>query len=277
MKKIILTLILSISLNLLAQDRIEFIYSGQEVISHQLNFSGYITKYKEELVWTTCYRNNIPYACQKKIKVPYQKWKTINANIVLNFDQIHSDDGLGTYFELSIENESISLREKSGKTILSLGKITKFEKSENGSNINITSEMLVTFRNNSEHNIFLPVRYQISNISEEDKFLKIRVGKIVESSFFKLILKISKKKFWGTGEVLINRKILPNEMEISMYGDNRSLITIDLEYLLDYISAGDKYVIEVMTRMNMGEHIILSERYKKFRKKKQYRSATLTF
>ncbi len=277
MKKTIFTILLLISFNLLSQTTVEFIYNGNQTVSHHLEYTGYITKYREDLIWTTCYQNNRPYACQKLVKFPYQEWINLDANIQFDFDLTSADVGIGTFFKLSVKDGKLSINEVSGKNILALGTSIQYEKTEHEGNITINSKMKVSFKNISTENIFLPVLYHIDSIKEDDGFLNVKVGKVVDPTFFKFILKVSKSSLWGNGKILINRRILPVEMEITPYGDNKSLITIDLEYLLDYLEPGDKYIVEVETRMNMENTFILSTKYAGRHLRKQYMKETLKF
>lgn len=254
MKNLFAILLLLSTFNLFAQTKFEFYYAGQHRASQLLEFEGYVTKYKD--------------------KIPYEEWIRVSAQVELNFDSDSAQTGIGTYFVLSVENGKLSVNELSGKNIITLGTVDKFERVEDDGDVNIALKMKVQFKDEKSQNIFAPVQKAITSISEDDRYLNIITGQIIDPSFFKLILKVSKKKFLSS-ETLLNRRITAQEMDISPYGDHQSLITIDLEYLFDYLEPGDKYRVEVETRMDMGNTNILSKKYAGFKNFTQYKKETL--
>jgi len=152
--------------------------------------------------------------------------------------------------------------------------VDEFNRSEDDDVISIDLKMNVAFKNAHSANIFTPVLSQIDSIYEDDHYLNIITGRVTDHNFLKLILKISKKKFLRSEEML-NRRMTKEEMAITPYGDHQSLITIDLEFILDYLAAGDKLKVEVETRMDMGNRYILSKKYIELKDLIQYKKETI--
>ncbi len=243
---------------------IAFQYDGSNQMENVIGAQVFITQYVDRVIIDTCWNGPYSYPCQRVVRVPISVFDhEVNSFLTLHFDETAnlSNGGFFKHFyNQAVREELTFINDSKNPNILALAKLINFSNDRFSPQYERHTITITTKFSNFLKETLSPLLSPIKDLQAEDKILSFNISKINDLKFFFVHLKISQRTTFS--EKVVFNDIIPNDaLELSPFGNNKTMVMIDLDNFLDEIESGKKYTIEATVGLDLDGYFIMNEQY----------------
>ncbi|MFP5387163.1 MAG: hypothetical protein ACLGHN_13880 [Bacteriovoracia bacterium] len=196
------------------------------------------------------------YSCVKNEKVPYEvKDYDVDARILFDVKNLSTEATPGETFKVTLKGDALSIDAIGSKKFFIIKKKLDIRSKFNGSvkfyDGVLTAEILPA----------APVlkSLEMNEIAVENGVLSFDIGSIAEGSKLGFDLKVEKVKTFGSDSVLLNRELLPSEVEMTST-DSGAKVHVDMNALGLQLKDG-KFKVTAKVFPKFDGHLMNSSQY----------------
>lgn len=182
---------------------------------------------------------------------------SVKTNVTFNFDPKNKHIGTDELIEVRMNDLDIGMAAAMNNDVLTMIKLNDVWRVRDVDEWFVYFIIDVHFAKGASTALYF-LKEKIEDIMVEDDYLSFTTGKISPPQLVNARIKVIKTS--GRDKTLFDFNVLGKDMELTEFGPDRTLVTMDLAELIDMnqIERGESHKIEVELKSNTGQWKIIS-------------------
>ena len=182
----------------------------------------------------------------------YGNYHQIKTQAKLNFENSSKALGEAINITVNMNGTDIGMMASTNTNKLSLLKLKSSDSWITENTLNILMEVDIRFIDDLSSQV-RPYRNKLNDLKVNDDFVSFTSGKITEAKYVNAQLQIFRKKVLSKDELVFEKILNNNEFIVTDFGNDRSLVTIDINQIIAQLERGKKHYVKVTLIHNFNK------------------------